>query len=301
MASLSVAILGAGAVGSSIAHALAGPDCELCLWSRTPGRAARLRRAVLAREPRARVSATRSPAGLARRLGPGGLVLLCVADGAVAEVARMVASTGGEPGCLLHTNGLLGLDPLEPLVGAGWECGVLHPLVALPPQGPVESDPFAGVSFALAGSRRALDPGRRLARRLGGKAILVRAEPEAFAAYHTAASLLAGGAVVLFDLALGILGSALEEDPEGARRALARLLASVASNLHDLDPKEALTGPASRGAAEVVARQLSVCEGRDPRSAELYRWLTERMLELARARGSIDAAAARRIRRLLSP
>lgn len=64
------------------------------------------------------------------------------------------------------------------------------------------------------------------------------------------------------------------------------------------EPRRALTGPLARGAADTVRGHLRAM-GRVPHARAAYVALGDVMLSLAHARGSLDAAAERRLRKLL--
>ena len=83
--------------------------------------------------------------------------------------------------------------------------------------------------------------------------------------------------------------------PERALGALVPLLRGVVENLAMKGLPGALTGPASRGDAEVVARQLGALRGD---AAEVYRMLSRRLVDLAE-RGGLGAEKAAKVRRAL--
>jgi predicted short-subunit dehydrogenase-like oxidoreductase (DUF2520 family) len=83
--------------------------------------------------------------------------------------------------------------------------------------------------------------------------------------------------------------------PERALRALVPLLRGAVENLAAKGLPGALTGPASRGDADVVARQLAALRGD---AAEVYRLLSRRLVGLAE-RGSLDARRAGEVRAVL--
>ncbi|MBL4771075.1 MAG: DUF2520 domain-containing protein, partial [Planctomycetes bacterium] len=81
---------------------------------------------------------------------------------------------------------------------------------------------------------------------VGGWALPAMENSETYVLYHAAASLLAGGLSVLFEPALAAMTQALG-DRDAARQGLIQLLRSVATHLGGVEPREALTGPSSRG------------------------------------------------------
>jgi predicted short-subunit dehydrogenase-like oxidoreductase (DUF2520 family) len=173
------------------------------------------------------------------------LVLLAVPDAQIARVAQQLEYTG----CVLHTAGSRGVDELAALRARGAAVGVLHPLVSF---ASVRHPPsFHGTTFTLFGDRRATQAGRKLARVVGARPLLLSTPPPA---YHAAAALLANGAAALAAHASAMLPAIPQRDRE---RALAGLLASVASNIAQVGLPMALTGPVVRGDVEAVRRHLA--------------------------------------------
>jgi predicted short-subunit dehydrogenase-like oxidoreductase (DUF2520 family) len=293
LAGLAVAIIGPGAVGAALAQGLLAAGASVRLWSRTPGRAAEVRRRLAGGRARPRLAAC---ADLARALRAAHVVLLAVGDEALEDAGER-AARALEPGAhpvALHTHGALGPEALSALQRAGSPVGVLHPLAPLPLRG---APSLAGAFFAVAGDPRAAALARRIARGLGGRALALRDGPAQRLAYHAAASLAAGGLVALFDAALLPLAGAAR-DPRAARAALLDLLARTLENLRQGSAAGALTGAAARGSEALVAEHLAALArhggGRDG-PAELYRVLARRMVALARQRGSLAPGAARRV------
>jgi predicted short-subunit dehydrogenase-like oxidoreductase (DUF2520 family) len=277
LAGLRLALIGAGAVGTAFAEELARCGAEIVIGSRDPERAAALA---------ARIGG-RATGASDRALALAGVdgVLLCVVDDALAACAGDLAAAAPAteaPPPILHTSGWHGTEPLAALAERGHALGRLHPLLALPP-GDVER-PLRGGWFATGGDAPACALARRLVAALGAHELPLAAGPDAAHRYHAGASLLAGGAVALFDLALEVLGPAVASDA-AARGGLAALLHSVARNVESLGAEQALTGAVARGSADLVRGHLAAL---DDEAAAVYRRLARRMLALAARRGTLD-------------
>jgi predicted short-subunit dehydrogenase-like oxidoreductase (DUF2520 family) len=295
-----VAILGCGAVGEALAMGLAegwratGVRGRLALWSRKPGRAARLARR-LARGPRARGIGLELLEAPEEALAPGRVALLCVSDAAVVSLAEQLgraAPPRARAAMALHTNGTLGLEALAALRRRGVAVGRLHPYAAVAARAPRLA---CGTVYGIAGSPRARRAALRLAEWLGGHALLLPARDSG--AYHAAASLLGGGLVALLALSGRVLAHTVPS-ASSRRRALVGLAGSALANVAALGEQRALTGPLARGSVALVRAHLQVLRA-EPRAHEAYRVLGATMLELARARGSIDRGTERRLQRLL--
>ena len=290
----SLAILGAGAVARAFAVELSRAGAACSLWSRTPDRAQALLERIGLEVPAA---PARASAELAQALEGVEVLLLCVADDAIGELAeRCARSLPGPDGVALHPNGYLGRNVLAPLARAGWSTGVLHPLVALPALGDPENR-LRRAWFATLGDERARLLCTRLIRACRGFELALDERAETPARYHAALSLLAGGTVALFDAALEVLETCA--DPTLARSALAALLSSSAANLTVLEPAEALTGPVARGSVALVRGHVEALAASDPELARLYRVLARRMLGLAAERGTLTPEARAELERLI--
>jgi predicted short-subunit dehydrogenase-like oxidoreductase (DUF2520 family) len=274
-----IAVLGAGAIGSALAAALAGRDVRL--WSHTPARARDV----------AKRAGVRAEPDLARAVDGADLVLLCVRDAALAGLARALARPRARrretrrPCVVLHTSGALGARVLAPLARAGFGTGALHPLVPVPRDAP--EGVFRGAAFALEAPTPAVRAvGRALAGELGGAAFELGASARVRARYHAAATLVSNGALALFDVALGeVLPRGLRR-PE-VRRGFGELLRRTAENVARASASAAaLTGPVARGDDATVRTHLARL-ARNPPARELYRRLSVELLRLAAADGRL--------------
>ncbi len=291
----SIAILGAGAAAAAFARSLAQAGIEVRVWARSNARARALVRAL----PRAARGRDRAPVTVMRTLeeiAAAKLVLLCVSDGAIEELAQALAAAvpDGRGRVALHTSGYLDARALGALDRARWHTGSLHPLLALPAASTASS--LDGACFAVEGAPAARRAAARLVRALHGEVLELAGVDKPV--YHTSAALLAGGLVVLLEAADRLLDGALG-DPLRARRALVSLAESVLHNYLELGPARALTGPAARGDEKRVAGHLRVLRSRSPKASALYRELVLRMLALARERGDLDRVAQRRVEQAL--
>jgi predicted short-subunit dehydrogenase-like oxidoreductase (DUF2520 family) len=222
-------------------------------------------------------------------------VLLCVPGAVIApladRLARSVARREKALPAVLHTNGLLGAEALNALRKWGVAVGKLHPFVATNDSTGI----LEAASFGIEGDPRALRAARSIIHWFGGRPILLPrgAGPR----YHASASLLSGGIVALYELADRLLEQAVPAR-DSRRHALDQLASSTLMNVFFCGTREALTGAIARGAEGTVRGHLRELR-RNPEALEAYQVLGRTMLELARARRSIDADSYRRIARLI--
>lgn len=247
-------ILGDGNAGSAFAAAFAVRGARVRVWTRSSGR---------------------------RLPGPAAesdLILFCVRDDAIETVAvdlarawpRGSTATSRPAPVALHTSGYHGLRPLRALARAGLATGSIHPLIPL--KGRRSAADLRGAWFATSARGRAEAMTRRMIAGFEGRELRLPPGDARKRDWHLACSLVANGAVSLFDLAL-------EQSEPRAAKALAAMLETVAKRLAD-GPRAALTGPAARGEEEVVAGHLARLRGRAD-DGELYRLLSRRLVALA--------------------
>ncbi|MFE7021380.1 Rossmann-like and DUF2520 domain-containing protein, partial [Microbacterium sp. NPDC057650] len=161
------------------------------------------------------------------------LVLLCVPDAAIAEVA-----TGMDAGLVGHVSGATGLDDVD---------FSLHPLQTF--TGSEGPEAFHGIGAAVAGrTPEALAVATSLAERLGARPF----EVDDRAGYHAAASFASNFVLTVLDAAEQLARDAGVED---ARELLAPLVRRTVDNWVSQGAASALTGPIVRGDEATVARQ----------------------------------------------
>jgi predicted short-subunit dehydrogenase-like oxidoreductase (DUF2520 family) len=214
-------------------------------------------------------------------------ILIAVSDGAILEVASLLAAAGVCPCAVLHTSGALGEEALAPLARLGAACGTLHPLQTIA-NAELGVDALRGVAYAVSGTGEALEWAISIAECLGGTVLPIR--PEARARYHAAAALASNAVVALLDAAMLLLGEAGVDDPATQLHALAPLARAAVDSVFTRGPAAALTGPVERGDAETVARHLAALAGPQ---RELYRAVSLAALDLARRKGLDEERASR--------
>ncbi|MEZ5371318.1 MAG: Rossmann-like and DUF2520 domain-containing protein [Microthrixaceae bacterium] len=238
-----VRVLGRGRMGSALADALDGAGWNVDL---VPGRGAHV-------------------AAAARDVS---LVMLCVPDGAVAEVAAEVSASppgasATEPGAVIaHTAGALTLGVLAPHARRAG----LHPLVSVP-AGPGGAASLRGAWMALAGDPL-IDS---VAQALHGRTF--RVADERRAAYHAAAAISANHLVALMGQAERVAASA-----DVPAEAMLDLAAGALDQVRERGPVEALTGPVARGDWATVAAHLDALP---PDERPAYEALARQALRLA--------------------
>ena len=222
------------------------------------------------------------------------LVLLAVPDDRIPEAARALAASGApwRNRVVLHAAGALGLAPLAPLARRGAAVGVLHPLRVF---GTADTVVLEGTLCRVEGRPRARRGAARLARDMGWIPLSI-SRP---ALYHAGASLASNDVVALLDLA----AAALVRAGVPRARAVAGVLALAEGALAQARAggiPAALTGPAARGDARTVSRQLSALRG-TPSASMAHAALSLHLVRMAERLGRLDARGRRSLQRVLAP
>jgi predicted short-subunit dehydrogenase-like oxidoreductase (DUF2520 family) len=197
--------------------------------------------------------------GVELRDGGAELVLLCVPDRAIAEVAAAV-----EPGpWVAHVSGATPLAALDPHVRRF----SVHPLQTLTlDRGPEQLDGAWAAVSAETDEARAL--GRELAETLGLRPFDL--EDGARTLYHAGAAIASNYLVTLYRSA-----ARLFEDAGAPPEALVPLMTRTIENGFQL------TGPIARGDWHVVDDHLEAIGADQPRLQQLYHVLADATRELA--------------------
>lgn len=285
---MDLAVVGAGRVGTALA----------VLWRRSghrivavSGRAATVERAsrhlpgVSFLEP---VEAARD----------AGVVVIATPDAAIDGVCEVIARSGalGPGASVAHVSGATGLDALVAARSAGSETFSLHPLQTCPT---VEAAlaRLPGAGFAVTSeTENGLALAERLALDAGGRPFRIADEMKPL--YHAAAVFASNYLVTLTALAHELERAAGVPDPAGI---LAPLQEATLANVEQVGPAEALTGPAVRGDAVTVARNLRALAERAPEAVRPYVALAELALELAERGGRLPPEGREAVEEALAP
>ncbi len=285
-----VAIIGAGRVGSALGQALYGCGYTLtAVYSRSSGSAHHLADKISSRVARSVGDA----AAMAR------LILLTVPDDAIRSVCEELAYSHDLAGrAVVHTSGVSDMSVLAAAKHRGAWTGGLHPMLAI-----VDRDLSPELAFAVPGvvfGVEAEDEPLRswlttIIRTLKGQALWLH-PGEDRAKYHAAAVIASNYMVTLIAEATALLQSV---DPKGderlIRQSLVYLVEATLNNIKERGTTQALTGPIVRGDSGTVRKHLAALEQADPQLADMYRLLGLRTLKIAAERG-LDKAKIAEIR-----
>jgi predicted short-subunit dehydrogenase-like oxidoreductase (DUF2520 family) len=271
---MDVAVVGAGTVGTAVAVWLERAGHRIVGVS---GRA-ETRRRVEAHLPNAPVLGATEAAAAAE------LVVIGTPDDVIeaTAVALAAAAAVGSDTWVVHLSGSLGLDALEGAREKGARVLAIHPLQTFPDvDAAIERLPGSWIAVTADGEEGFL-LGERLAEDLRG--IPFRLEDERRPLYHAAAVFASNYLVTTSAIAASLFAAAGLSDPARAMRPLQR--ASL-DHVERLGPARALTGPAARGDAGTIRRNLEALERHAPDLLPSYIAMARATLDLAERSGRL--------------
>jgi predicted short-subunit dehydrogenase-like oxidoreductase (DUF2520 family) len=282
-----VSIVGAGRVGTGVGVLMirAGHRVE-AVSGRGPtrDRAARYLPGVAVREPAEAAAAAE-------------LVILGVPDDLIAPTTRAIVDAGalGAGQWVAHLSGAAGLAELDGAREAGAGRLAIHPLQTFPDV-PSAVEGIPGSPIALTADD---EPGYGLAERIAEDLLgePFRVAEELRPVYHAAAVFASNYLVVTSSVAADLFAAAGVPSPETAMHPLQR---TTLENIARLGPDDALTGPAVRGDAGTVARNLEAVAAHAPDAVGAYVAMARVALDLAVRSGRLDEPGRARVDEVLA-
>ena len=277
--SLTVGVVGAGRVGTSIGAALARSG------HRITGASGRSDASIASIASRLPGAAHRRAEDVVRNAD---LVIFSVPDDVLAPLIAHLGESGAfRPGVIVaHTSGAHGIGILHPATARGALPLALHPAMTFT-GAPDDVDRLtSGITFGVTAPdelrRIALD----LVAELDGAVEWIPDERRAL--YHTALAHGANHLVTLVNEAMDRLRDAGVVHPE---RVLSPLLHAALDNALAMGDA-ALTGPVSRGDANTIAKHLDTLAEYAPETVPTYLALARRTADRAIAAGRITPTTA---------
>jgi predicted short-subunit dehydrogenase-like oxidoreductase (DUF2520 family) len=276
---MDLAVVGAGRVGTSLAVLWRRADHRIVAiagGAATPGRAARFLPDVPVLDAIGAAKAAE-------------VVVIATPDAAIGPVCEEMATAGAldRADAVVHASGATGLDALAPAAASGASTLSVHPLQTCPTvEAGVERIPGSTFAVTAAGDD-GYALGERLARDAGGRPVRIADERKPL--YHAAAVFASNYLVTLTALAEELGLSAGIKDPIAA---FASLQEATLANIARVGPAEALTGPAVRGDAITLQRNLEALDRYAPEAVRSYVALADLALALAQRSGRAPADRA---------
>ena len=283
---MDIAVLGAGRVGTALA----------VLWSRAGHRIV-----AVAGGPETRDRAATHLSGVpvldpAEAAQDAEVVVIATPDTMIADVCERIARAGSirSGSSVAHVSGATGLDALDAATSVGATTFSIHPFQTIPS---VEAgvDRIPGSGFAVtAMSEEGEALGDRLAEDAGGRPFRLADDMKAL--YHSAGVFASNYLVTVTAIAQQIEAEAGVKD---GGEYLATLQDATLENIRRVGVVDALTGPAVRGDATTVERNLAALAERVPDALPSYVALAELTARIAAGSGRLPAEGRHAVQEIL--
>lgn len=198
-------------------------------------------------------------------------------DGAITEVWEYIRNLPIKNKNICHCSGSISSAAFFYSEKKGAFRYSIHPLYAFSDRYESYKD-LRGAYFSIEGSKARLKEMAACFAQLGNTVVPI--DQEAKALYHCAAVMASNHMIALADAAAEMLSSC-GFDQESAVKALTPLMRGNISAIIASGPAAALTGPVERNDLNTVAEHLHALERADPQTAELYRFLSSRLVKIA--------------------
>jgi predicted short-subunit dehydrogenase-like oxidoreductase (DUF2520 family) len=221
-------------------------------------------------------------------------IIIAVTDDQITEAVKGLAHPGIRGAIVVHTSGVAGTRPLQPLRERGAQGGVMHPLQTLG-DADATASVFEGVFFAVLGDPAAVDWATTIATSLGGS--VLHPQEEKLASYHAAAVLGGNSMWAVIDAAVELMRDA-GIPADVARAALGPLARTSLERALSANAAATLTGPVARADVGTLRRHLA--EMKDARApiGALYTAIALYLTEIA-GRGRLTQDEINALRTLL--
>jgi predicted short-subunit dehydrogenase-like oxidoreductase (DUF2520 family) len=282
-----IAVLGAGRVGTALA----------VLWSRAGHRIVAVAGGPATRERAATYLPDvpfRDPVDAAQ---DAAAVVIATPDATIAGMCARITRAGALASgvSVAHVSGATGLDALDPAASSGATTLSIHPLQTCPTvEAGIEGIPGAGFAIT-AESDEGFAIGEQLAMDAGGRPFRLADDNKAL--YHAAGVFASNYLVTITAMAQQLEADAGVND---ASEYLRTLQDATLDNIRRVGPAEALTGPAVRGDAGTVARNLEALAQRAPEAVRSYVALADLAVKLAARAGRLPAEGRQAVQEILA-
>lgn len=281
----SIAIVGAGRVGTALASVLSDRGCLIVgVSSRSLASAKRVATlyAATASDKAQEVTAAAE------------VIFITTPDDFIAEVAGELAKAGGfkKGQFVYHTSGALGAEVLLSAKECGAFVGCIHPLQTLAGS-QADKELLRNCYFALDGDIKAITVAKKLVELIGGISLSIPSEGRAL--YHAAACMVSNYLVTLLHAAGQMLKAVGLTEDESIKVVLP-LVQGTLSNIAQQGTVVSLTGPISRGDTNTVVKHFDVLAG--TKESDLYAALAEYTTSIAVEKGTLSSKQAKEILKL---
>ncbi len=294
MTKKTVAIIGAGRVGSSVGFLLKRAGY--------PVAAVTARNAATAAKAVSFIGGGEHLTDVAGAASKADIVFITTPDRVIKEVCEKIAAAGAlRPGAVVvHMSGAHSIDLLSAARTAGACRAVVHPLQSLASREEGIKN-LPGSYFRVEADSEALETAKDIVKALGGIELIMpkwSSGNDSAALYHAGAVAVSNYFVALVDYGLSFY-EALGADKKEALQAVLPLIRGTLHNIETLGIPDALTGPITRGDAQTVRDHLDAMGKRTPELVSLYKELARQTVAVARDKGSISQETAEELLKIV--
>jgi predicted short-subunit dehydrogenase-like oxidoreductase (DUF2520 family) len=288
MSPKTVAIIGAGRVGSSFGFLLNRAGYAVT------GVAART--LASAEKAAAFMGAGIPTTDVVQAASQADIIFITTPDRVIKDVCNTIAAGNAvRAGSLIvHASGAHTLDLLDGATACGAHRAVLHPIQSLASREEGVKN-LPGSYFRIEADPGALESARSVVKALGGTELAMpkwQSDHESAALYHAGAVVVSNFFVALIDYGLKFYET-LGADKKTALKAVLPLIKGTLHNIETLGIPDALTGPIMRGDVATVKQHLEAMRKRTPHLTGLYQDLARQTVSVAMDKRTItqDTAA----------
>lgn len=210
------------------------------------------------------------------------IIMLGCPDDKIVEICQKIKV---QPRTIVfHLSGLLSSNDIKQSLGQDVYCASVHPLKSF---ASVDTaiNTFAGTPCAIEGDAQAVEALKPLFEAIDAKCFII--EPQNKPIWHLAAVMASNYLNGLMNLTESLYGK-IGIDADQARAIMAPLVTKTVSQVLELGPANALTGPIDRGDVESVNKHLS-CLKNLPRTYEdVYKVLGQWVVDSAQKKHGLN-------------
>ena len=204
-------------------------------------------------------------------------IIIAVTDDQIGEVVKGLARPDIRGAIVVHTSGVAGSGPLQPLRELSADCGVMHPLQTIGDAEATASG-FEGVPFGVLGDPAAVEWATTIASALGGW--VVHPDEQHLASYHAAAVMAGNSMWAVIDAAVVLMRDA-GIPADVARAALGPLARTSLERALAADAAATLTGPVARADFGTLRQHLAAVDDMSLPLNALYRAIALYLTDMA--------------------
>jgi len=224
-------------------------------------------------------------------------IFITTSDDNIHSACRDIAENGAlkRGKRVVHMSGAAGLDVLSPAKECGAEVAAIHPIQSFADiEGAIRN--MRGSTFGITCADHLRQWCAAIAVDLGGRPVYIPEDVKPL--YHAAACIASNYLVCLMNTAQEIYEE-IGLNPSESFNAFWPLVRGTIRNIEDKGTVQSLTGPIARGDVKTIESHLKSFRAKSPRHLEFYKTMAELTIAIGIKKGTLDPAAAGKIKKLL--